>query len=75
MMWICSGTPAGQLPNSSGGMQEWKSTTARAPGLLCATACAGSAPSEKPTYTSSPGRSAAAAWPRSMTVSKPTSSA
>jgi hypothetical protein len=34
MMWICSGTPAGQPPNSSGGTQEWKSAAAVAPGPL-----------------------------------------
>ena len=49
MMWICSGTPAGQLPNSSGGTQEWKSAAAVAPGRFWASACAGSTPSEKPT--------------------------
>ena len=35
-------------PNSSGGMQLWNSKAPFAPGLVCASICAGIAPSENP---------------------------
>jgi hypothetical protein len=55
--------------------QEWKSSAPRAPGRVCASFCDGSTPSENPAYTSSAGSPSAARTPRSVTSSKPSSSA
>ena len=47
----------------------------RAPGRVCARACAGSTPSEKPAWTMSAGSSWAASEPRRMIAAKPICSA